>query len=448
MVLSMIEFLAGVDELLLNPTEGNVLFGIFFFFMAKSATETLEGVLRDGSQKHFFSSPVESDSIFYSKFVRIWLYNLLLFGIAMMVVSFVVKTWHIELPVDRNFIIVLYLVVILAPLIGFNSSILLHVEDKRLKILNGIISGVLIALTGLILHSRADNLMRTYYITSMIVGALVISTFSSRVVYREVWTNSSQNSEGSIFHDRTLALPNFITKTTRLIAESELTRRWRRRQVPSSLIVVSIMGAGLGFFYWSLGPSPNIGLGMDEYFYPALIAMTAFIAAIIHVLIPSLDLFSRDGKRLWCLRSFPKDLDGVVKGKTLAILIPAPMITVVIALPLPLILGYPITYIFLSVMGSLTIIFLMSGIGIWAAAKFPNFNESTKGAPDIITMYSTVMLGLFLSGLFLAVPLFFLEINVILSALTIVFSTSLAVLFMVLMIKRSSAILKRMEFSF
>ncbi len=447
-ILSIIEFLAGVEDLILNPTDGNVLFGIFIFFVAKSATETLESVLRDKSQKHLFSAPVRSDSIFYSKFMKVWTYNLILFGMAMVVVSSVVSIWNIELPIDRYFVILLYLLIILAPLVGFNTSIMIHIDHKRLKIANAAASGTMISFAGLMLHSNTNTLTMIYYTIFMIAGVFLISILSSKAMYRDSWTRSTQNSESSVSRSRTLSLPSLFSKTTKIISEIELTRRCRRRQIPSSLVVVLLLGGGVGFFYWTLGPTPDIGLGLDEYFYPALISMTAFIASIIHVLIPSLDLFSRDGKRLWCLRSIPKDLESVIAGKVLAILIPSPMITAVIALPLPLVLGYPLSYVFLSGMGSFTIIFLMSGIGIWAAVKFPNFNESTNGAPDIITMYSTVMLGLLLSVIFLSVPITLVEIDILLAVLTIILATDLALLFMILMIKRSAQILKRMEFNF
>ena len=448
LVLSTIEFLTGLDDLLLEPSKGNVLFGIFFFFLAKSATETLEGSLRDKSQKHFFSSPIKPDSIFFSKFSRVFFYNILLFGVAMTVVSFVVKVWNFTLPVDSDFFVLLYLLVILAPILGFNSSLLIHMMDKRLKLTNAIFSGFSILMILILLHSNIRISSMIYYTILMVFGTLLISVFSCRWMYREVWTRTSQSSENSSLRKGMIKLPKLIPKDIRVIAEVELTRRCRRKQIQSSIIVVTLMGVGLGFFYLLLGPTPNIGLGLDEYFYPAFVSMTVFIATVIHVLIPSLDLFSRDGKRLWCIRSLPKSLEDIVMGKALAIIIQTPIIIAAVALPLPLILDYPFSYVFLSGMVSLTMILLMSGIGIWAAVKFPNFNESTKGAPDIITMYSTVMLGLFLSTLFLAIPLSLVEIDIILSMLMIILTVDLALLFLVLILKQSSKILKKMDFVF
>jgi len=448
LILSMIEFLAGLDELLLNPSQGNVLFSIFFFFVAKSSAETIEGVLRDKAQKYYFSTPLNSSSIFYSKLLRVWFYNLLLFGIAMSIVSFVVRIWDIKLPIDGRFLILLYILMFLAPLVGFNISVISHVKDRWLKKINLVVAGQMITLTAIILHSGLSFFHQVGYATLMLVSSLIIAVFLNATLYEEVWTNTSQNTESSTLHRRGLKLPNFISESTRLIAEVEFKRRWRRRQVPASIAVVIMMGIGLISIYSSLGPRPDLGLGLGKYFYPSLIAMTAFLAAVIHTLIPSLNLFSRDGVRLWCIRTLPSEMKKIASGKGLAIILTSPIIILMIALPLPLILDYPLSFVVFSAFSSSVFIFVMSGIGLWAAAKFPNFNESTKGSPDIITMYSMIMLAMMLSVMFLSVPFTLIEVDQILAILGVILAADLSALFMILMFKRSSIILENMELDF
>jgi len=448
LILSLIEFLADLDELILNPSQGNVLFSIFFFFAAKSSAETVEGILRDKSQKHYFSSPLDTDSIFYSKLLRVWFYNLLLFGIAMSVVSFVIEIWNIKLPIDHQFIILLYLIIFLAPLIGFNISVLSHIKNRWLKKINLVLAGQMITLTAIALHSRLSLSHQVGYLFLILGASLIISVFVSAPLYEEVWSNTSQNTESSNIHHKSLKLPKSISKSTRLIAEAEFKRRWRRRQVPGSLIVVTMMGIGLVIIYLSLGPQPDLGLDLGKYFYPSLIAMTAFLGTIIHTLIPSLNLFSRDGSRLWSLYTLPTEMKNLVLGKAIAIILTSLIIIVMIALPLPLILGYPFSFVIFSIFSSFIFIFLMSGIGLWAASKFPNFNESTNGAPDIITMYSMIMLALILSWIFLAIPVTLLELDRILALLSVILAADLSALLMIWMFKRSSVILEDMELNF
>lgn len=448
LILSMIEFLAGLDELLLDPSQGNVLFSIFFFFVAKSSAETIEGVLKDRSQKHYFSSPLNPSSIFYSKLLRVWFYNLLLFGVAMSVTSLVVGIWNIELPIDRRFLILLYTLMVLAPLVGFNISVTSHVKNRWLKKINLVIAGQMITLAAIILHSGLSPFYQIGYAILMLVSSLMIAVFLNAPLYEEVWTNSSQNTESSTLHRKGLELPNFISEPTRLIAEVEFKRRWRRRQVLASIAVVTMMGIGLIFIYSSLGPRPDLGLGLGKYFYPSLIAMTAFLAAVIHTLIPSLNLFSRDGVRLWCIRTLPSEMKKIASGKALAIILTSPIMIVMIALPLPLILDYPLSFVVFSAFSSSIFIFVMSGIGLWAAAKFPNFNESTKGSPDIITMYSMIMLAMILSVMFLSIPFTLIEMDRILAILSVILAADLSALFMISMFKRSSTILENMELDF
>jgi len=404
--------------------------------------------LRDKSQKHYFSSPLDPSSIFYSKLLRVWFYNLLLFGIAMTVVSFIVRIWNIELPIDSYFLILLYLLMVLAPLVGFNISVLSHVKNRWLKKINLVGSSQMITLTAIILHSGLNSLYKSGYTVLILVGSFMIVFFSCASMYEEAWTITSQNTENSAPHQKDLKLPKVISASTRLIAEAEFKRRWRRKQIPGSLFVVSMMGVGLIFIYSSLGPNPDLGLGLGKYFYPSLVVMTAFLAAVIHILIPSLNLFSRDGLRLWSLLTLPREMNKVVLGKSLAIILTSPIIILMIVVPLPLILKYPLSFVFFSIFSSVIFIFLMSGIGVWAAAKFPNFNESTKGAPDIITMYSMIMLTLILSVIFLGVPSALLEIDRVLAVLSVILATDLSALLMMGMFKKSSTILENMELNF
>ncbi len=448
LTLSTIEFLAQIDEPFINPSKANVLFGIFFFFTAKATTESLEGTLRDKALKHYFTSPIDSSSLMYSRLLKVLFYNLLLFGLAMSIVLFVINIGNINIPIDNSFIIPLYLLMLLAPLAGFNLSVLSHVKKRVFKIINAFLSVQIVTFTWFVLHNDSVSSIQNHYIVLMLIGSTITLIVVTKTYYRESWAITSQGIEDSNHHSYKIKLPNFISSNIKLIAESEFTRRWRNKQIPASMGIVATMGIGLVFIYSLLGPYPEIGLEMDRYFYPSLIAMTLFISTVIHVLIPSLTLISRDGRRLWCLRTLPTYMQKILMGKAVSILLTAPIITLAIALPVPIILEYPLSFVLFSTISSWIFIFLMGGVGLWAAVKFPNFDESTRGAPDIITMYSTMMIIILLSVFFLALPIYLFMLDRVLGVLSIVFAADMAALFMISMIKRASYLLKKMELSF
>ena len=58
-----------------------------------------------------------------------------------------------------------------------------------------------------------------------------------------------------------------------------------------------------------------------------------------------------------------------------------------------------------SGMGGAAMFLAAAGMGLWYGARSPNFDESSGNAPDVMTMYTFMLLTLFLSALMLLPPL-------------------------------------------
>lgn len=419
-VLMLVELVKGIEDPLFTLSESDILFAVFFVIMSKASVETVENTLRNEQLKHYFSAPISIGKILLSRFLKVFWYNLILVAVSVSIVALLIHTFGFNPPVDQYFYYRLYVLVILAPMIGFNLGVMTQVKGTMKKIFLSILYGQHMILVWFVLQSRISDIHIIYYLLFMCSLSLLF-LFTSDGLFWEGWkngTSASTSSENNLrFHAPSELLPDFLDTSIKKIAEKEILIRWRRRESPAGIGVTIMIAAGLIFFYVQLGPSPDLGLGLEGFLYPILIGMGLFLAVTLQVLFPSLSLFGREGKAFWLIKSLPVGPEKVIQGKALAILIYSPIIPLLIALPLPVILSYSIERILFLILSSFIIIFLLTGLGVWSSIKYPNFDESVNGAPDVTTMYTTMVAGMFLSLLFLSIPTAVFRLNPLLGSL-------------------------------
>jgi hypothetical protein len=131
----------------------------------------------------------------------------------------------------------------------------------------------------------------------------------------------------------------------------------------------------------------------------------------------------------------------------LAVLLMLPFVIMLVAVPIPLVTGLnPVAILFTS-MGATVMFLSATGIGLWHGARSPNFDESSGNAPDVMTMYTFMLLILFLSVFLLAPPLVLAFNDKILGFLALVLALDVSVLILYLGIKGAANGLSRLEIS-
>lgn len=446
MVINLIEFAANLEDPFLNPSRGDVLFGLFFFIMAKASAETVENTFQNKSLKHLFSTSIKIRNIQFSRLLKVEWYNLLLVALSMAIASIIIIPFGINLPIDNYFFPHLYALMIIAPLIGFNLGTVTYIKKLPLKLLAIFIYVQNITLVWQSLHGNYDPIYLLYFFISIGVLSLLVTLSSSKQFF-DSWKYGTVTATNNIlrFHNVGDFVPKIFPKNIRKITEKEILIRWRRRETPAAIGVTVLIGVGLMFFYFSYGPAPDFDLGVGDFFYPMLISISLYLAAALQVVIPSLSLFGREGKRLWTLKSSPIPSEDVVWGKVLSMLFFTPVILLAIALPVPILLGYELIYVLFILFAAMAMIFIFTGIGIWASSKFPNFNESVEGSPDIITMYTVLVVDLIAALVFTAFPASLFMFDNMLGLLGMMFFADMAALILVFLVIRSSRLYDRIE---
>ncbi len=446
MTLFVIDTLAEVEELLIQPSRGDVLFTLFFVLMAKASTETSEDTFSNQTLQYYFTSPIKNLNILLSRLFKVFWYNLLLVGVVMSIITMIISIEDITLPTDRLFYPQLYSLIILAPIAGFNIALFSKQENLYVKVLLTLAFGQILTIVWLILQSSLNPTTQLIY-TSIMIPITIMITLISTPLFKSAWVAgiNGKNSRILRFHRKKDFLPGFIPTPVRKVAQAEILRRWRNRQIPATIGVTALLSLGLLIIYHQLGPNPDIGFDVGKYFYPALIAMTAYTAVVIQSVIPSLTLFSRDGKRLWALRTTPVDFKGIVWGKGGSLLLFSPLTSAIVILPITFVLDYPIMFTLFALTAIFTMYFLFTGIGVWMGVMFPNFDETSRGAPDVIIMYTCLMLCLLGGALFLGLPTVILEIDRFLGLMACILFADGAALTMVLLFQHAGKKYEAME---
>jgi len=355
------------------------------------------------------------------------------------IVTSVVHIFNIQLPIDTYFLPHLYMLSLLAPISGFFMAMLSQQKDIKRKIIGMILYGQTIPIVYWILRTMESTLHVTLAIFSIFILTLVM-ILVTHDNFLDAWINGvTVKTDSSFrFHEVGDFLPSFIKEPIRRVAEKEILQRWRRRESPASVGVIVFISIGLLFMYSSFGPDPDLGIGLDEFFYPTLIGMALYLGIVIQLVLPSLTLFSREGRKMWAIKTLPLGAEDLIWGKVIAMIFFSWITVLLIAIPLPIILGYSIYVILFSIISAVVMILSFTGIGAWASVRFPNYDESNDGAPDIITMYSILMLCLISTFLLISVPFTLFQIDRVLGILTLILSADLALLILYLLVKRSA----------
>lgn len=448
MTLIVIVLIAEMDEPFINPTRRDILFSLFFILMAKASAETSEDSLRNHSIKYYFVTPIRTVKIALSRLLKVFWYNLALIAFVMSLVTLLIHVQGITLPADSMFFVKLYALIILAPCVGFNLAVFSHQASLKDKIILVSVYGQVLTFVWTILHPSLSPSTQLVLIAILLLYSVFI-TLITTPMFKNAWISGIKGKNHNVlrFHRRKDFLPSIIPPGIRKVAQGEILRRWRNRQIPATIGVNLILSIGLLFIYRQLGPDPDIGLDLGKYFYPALIGITIYTGIVVHSVIPSLTLFSRDGNRLWGFRTAPLDSRSLVWGKASSSLLFSPLTSLVLVLPITTVLEYPPIFILFALAASFCMYFLFTGIGVLMGVVFPNFDESNRGAPDVMTMYSSLMFCLITGTFFLGIPTAVFQMDRILGLLACIFFADMAALVMVILFKMTGKRYSDMEVS-
>jgi hypothetical protein len=466
-VLSMYAFTVeqGEEGIFTDIEPNTLLLIIFFIFLAKSVADTTRRVVQNKALVFYLSQPIQQRKILFGKFVSEIVFNLLIFETILWVGLTIIVAFGIPLSLDLWYFGYAFMFAIIGTSLGFSFSIFnaLRPFRRRFAVLAAEIPFFIAvyAITTDVYHSLSGWPMVLASFSLTILSLLLL--FLCQRVFLDSWTFGTSANEGAkksvydIFARTPLVPKRLMDERLRALIRRELAEKVRSGGIWGTVITVIAITYGTKYAIDTMADVDILQMSVGKYVYPLLVGMGIFAISTLEPGISSLSSVGREGKNLWILKTAPARGELIIKAKVLSNVAISPMIVLGTALFSAFYMSYYtnvklINYNFLEVaifstLAAQTMIFLFVGLGIWFGTKFPNFDESNKGNPDIMTMYIFSMGCLFLGLLYLSGPFYLMikQYNT-LGMLLMILSLDMSLLFLYWSAEEGGRELERLEY--
>jgi len=192
-------------------------------------------------------------------------------------------------------------------------------------------------------------------------------------------------------------LSSLVTKEIKIVLRE-------KEFVGNMLVSVSIVVLiAVTFLFFPL----TIATGMKEndyLVYPMLIGFSLYLIGVLMGALTNLSMVGIEGKAMWNLKSLPILGWEVMWSKAIATFLVAWPVMMAAALTVPLLGQYPIaTTVFFAVEANAFLLAFI-GIGSWASATYPSFDQMEHGMPDIMIQILMLIFTFFVSIMIGAIP--------------------------------------------
>jgi len=449
-----IAFILRSGEIADFPMDLNdVLFLFFLIFMGKSILDIYHYLIERPASVFLLVQPSNQINIVLGKLLTTTVFNLALlaFGLGMATaMTFVHPFLYFVIP--PSIIVNLIILALLASIVGFTYSVLSGLRKWSRKLIAAALFSPVMSLTYLVMNQlRIGGWELTNYLLILLIVSLIGIPISAYFLM-ESWNNMTRSKTSYHYAKRkpgktylAKQILKYFGPATLSVYDREVRTFLRRREGIGNAITL----AGLlifSIYFYNEFSSFLIFPGFFIQYIPILVVGLALYLAVVSLgLIPALGAISRDGKSSWIFKTAPVTENEIVQGKLLAVLLMLPFIVLFVAIPIPLISGLtPVSLLFTSI-GAITMFFTAAGIGIWHGAKSPNFDESSGNAPDVMTMYTFMLLVLFSSCFLLLPPLVIAFQDKFLGLMLLLISWDISLAVLYFGSRRASKALARLE---
>ncbi len=406
---------------------------IFFsFIFGKVALYTHRKVLKEHEMLTLFSQPIDMNQITIGKYLAnlVYIATLILIGFALVYGWLIIALGPLGVPLDilAEGIILGFLALSL----GFTLPIFLQLKPLSKKIIH---LGINIVILGAIsipirYFPRNFGFFVILIISAIISFALVFQ--ASRFLLSGWNAQLSKPLTTLTTHqpDRLLTEPirnQWLTRESWLIAKKEIISLVREKDAMVTIIAAiffSIASVGIYFYF---GPGGLEGSSIGGYLYPGILAVFLFLSTLMISALIGLAMISVEGRALYIIKSLPIDNIDVLKGKSLALFIIGFPIIMPMSVLLPVVAHFPVYVTLFYIVLAVVLIISFTGIGIWGAVNFPNFDTTMRNMPDLISQFFIMFICIFCTLFLVGIPAYLMTVNYIVGLVAILVAVGWAV---------------------
>jgi hypothetical protein len=390
-------------------------FAIFFFLiiLLRVMIYTYRKVLKAGELHYIFSIPLRLRSIILGKYLANLTYVLIQIFTGFVLFIVIMYLNGLDTWIPPTIIFEGFLLILLACSLGFSIPIFL--QKKPIMSMLGYIAthAILIGALTVPIQYTPSSLRGPIYLglLSLSVVMTFLLVLISEHILIEAWVSQISKPLRYIIKRRDAAAfsdvesgEKFFGEKELIIAKKDIIFFIREKDVISTVVAsVALMAIMFGLFNM-IGPHGNIENEFSHYIYPMIIGLALFLGAVLQCSLIGLAVISMEGKPFWILKTLPVSGSTVLKGKSMAILTLAFPTVILISIPLPILDGFPFLVGLFFFVEAFVLVIAFTGIGIWSGARMPNFDETMRNMPDLVSQFSITFICAFVTLILLAIP--------------------------------------------
>ncbi|UCH88559.1 MAG: hypothetical protein JSV49_09920 [Thermoplasmata archaeon] len=397
-------------------------FALFFFLIIflRVMLYTYRKVLKAEELHYIFSIPINLRKVILGKYLANLIYIIIQLFTGFVLIIMIMYLHGLNTWIPISYVIEGFLLIFLACSLGFTIPIFLQVKSIPRKIVYMAAHAAILSTIMIPIRYTPTALRGFEYL--ILLGLFTALSFLlvlvSEYVLVEAWLVQISKPLRYIVKRRDAAAFSEVEKGEKILGEKELIIGKKdiiffiREKDVISTVVASIALLVIMFGLFNLiGPHEDINMDYSHYIYPTIIGIAVFLGAVLQCSLIGLASISMEGKPFWVLKSMPVTGKTVLKGKSLAIFTLAFPTVILITVPLPILDGFPVIVgLFFSIEAAALVI-AFTGLGIWSGAKMPNFDETMRNMPDLVSQFSITFISAIIAVFLLVIPAAVLEVS-------------------------------------
>ncbi len=428
-----------------------ILFLIFIIFFAKSVSDSSRKITQNKAMVFQQAQPIRQSQVLFGKMFTEIMINLSLFTLIVGLGVFIILIFRFPIPGDFWFITNAIVITIAGTIIGIVFSIFnVFPFSKRFLLMMWLIP-LLGTFYYILFYMPLPNeqLFMLFAFLTIISFAMIVPC---NHVFLEAWNrgiNPGKDIRKSLYSRPSggggWIMKRFMPEKSRALLKREVTEVIRSGEFLGMVIMIIAISYATIYASGKLENPDLLGMRFGRLVTPMVVGIGIFAAALLEPGISTLRSIGKEGKNLWILKSSPLPGSTVIQTKALSSLISIPLIVAGPGVFATIWAGYEPVIVLFSALGAVMMVLLLTGLGAWFGAKYPNFDETVKGYPDLMTLYIYAMVCLFFATIFCSIPLIFLIFDRILGILVVIFFADLAALVLYLGIILGGSALDKTE---
>ncbi len=380
----------------LGLTRRDTMLLMFGIMLARSITYTYNRFLKSREMQYIMSSPVPERDLAFNRLQLNFILLGTLFTIALGLFwsSILIAGTQGLGPGNLPPTLIYELLVLFALALFFGYSIPVKVQVRPVKratvlLLPEIYTGFLLFL---VLPISGDRIAPDPVYLVMISITLVIgleSFFMAIPLAKTGWARQTMKMGASrpmrapVHFSRSAhrfwgsRLSSLVTKEVKIVLRE-------KEFVGNLLVSVSIVVlVAVTFLYFPLDLASGME-GNSYLVYPMLIGFSLYLIGVLMGALTNLSMVGIEGKAMWNLKVLPILGWEVMWSKAIATFLVAWPVMMAAALTVPLLGQYPIAVTVFFAVEANAFLLAFIGLGSWASAAYPSFDDMEHGMPDIL----------------------------------------------------------------